>query len=133
MHDGALVPQLFIVDSSEAKITGAGEIDLRDEGYNLRLKADSKRPSLVALRGPIRIEGTFKHPKVAPEAGPVVARVAAAAGLGALLTPPAALLALVDPGGASDSDCAALLAKAGKAVDEELNPTAAKPVAKAKP
>ena len=109
MRDGIFVPQVFVVDSSEEKITGEGEIDFRDERYKLRLKADSKRPSLVALRGPIRIEGTFKHPRVAPEAGPVVARVAAAVALGALLTPPAALLALADPGGARDSDCACAL------------------------
>jgi uncharacterized protein involved in outer membrane biogenesis len=87
VRDGDFVPSLFVVDSSEENITGEGEIDFRDERYKLRLKADSKRPSLVALRGPIRIEGTFKHPRVAPEAGPVVARVAAAVALGALLTP----------------------------------------------
>jgi uncharacterized protein involved in outer membrane biogenesis len=129
VREGIFVPQLFVVDSSEERITGEGEIDFRDERYNVRLKADSKRPSLVALRGPIRIEGTFKHPKVVPEAGPVVARVAAAVALGTLLTPPAALLALVDPGGARDSNCAALVAQAEKAVDDELNPTAAMSVA----
>jgi uncharacterized protein involved in outer membrane biogenesis len=116
IHDGDFVPQLLVVDSSEEKITGEGEIDFSDERYNLRLKAQSKRPSLVALRGPIRIEGTFKHPKVAPEAGPVVVRVAAAIALGAVLTPPAALLALADPGDARDSDCAALLARGEKTV-----------------
>ena len=129
VREGVFVPQLFVVDSSEEKITGEGEIDFRDERYNVRLKADSKRPSLVALRGPIRIEGTFKHPKVVPEAGPVVARVAAAVALGAMLTPPAALLALADPGGARDSNCAALVAQTEKAVDDESNPTAAMSVA----
>ena len=127
-REGTFVPQLFVVDSSEEKITGEGEIDFQDERYDVRLKADSKRPSLMALRGPIRIEGTFKHPQVVPEAGPVVARVAAAVALGALLTPPAALLPLVDPGGTRDSNCAALVAQAEKAVDES-NPTAAISVA----
>ncbi len=122
VRDGALDPQVFVVDSSEEKITGEGEIDFRDERYNLRLDADSKRASLVALRGPIRIEGTFKHPKVVPEAGPVVARVAAAAALGALLTPSAALLALVDPGGARDSDCARLIARGEETVRPDNAP-----------
>jgi hypothetical protein len=117
VRDGAFAPSLFVVDSSEEKISGEGEIDFREERYRLRLNADSKRPSLVALRGPIRIEGTFKHPRVAPEAGPVVARVAAAVALG-LLTPPAALLALVDPGGARDSDCAALLMQGEQRVED---------------
>jgi uncharacterized protein involved in outer membrane biogenesis len=130
MREGGFVPSLFVVDSSEETITGEGEIDFRDERYKLRLKADSKRPSLVALRGPIRIEGTFKHPRVAPEAGPVVARVAAAIALGALLTPPAALLALADPGGARDKDCDALLVQAEKTVADA---TAQKPAAGTKP
>jgi hypothetical protein len=70
----------------------------------------------VALRGPIRIDGTFKHPHVAPEAGPVALRVAAAVALGALLTPPRRRLA--DPGGAHDSNCAALIAKGEESVTQ---------------
>ena len=114
-------------------ISCAGRVDFREERYKLRLKADSKRPSLVALRGPVRIEGTFKHPRVAPEAGPVVARVAAAVALGALLTPPAALLALADPGGARDSDCPALFAQAERAVADGPNPTREKAAARTEP
>jgi hypothetical protein len=122
MREGAFTPQLFVVDSADEKITGEGEIDFRDERYKLRLDADSKRPSLMALRAPIHIEGTFKHPRVAPEAGPVAARVAVAVALGALLTPPAALLALADPGGARDSDCAALIAQADNTLAAKPNP-----------
>jgi len=122
--DGLFIPQLFVADSSEEKITGEGKIDVRDEQWNLRLKADSKRPSIVALRGPIRVEGTFKHPKIIPEAGPVVARVAAAVALGVLLTPPAALLALIDVGGARDANCAALIAQAEAVADAPRAPTA---------
>jgi len=128
IRDGTFVPQIFVVDSAQEKITGKGDINFRDERYNLRIKADSKRPSLVALRGPIRIDGTFKHPHVAPEAGPVALRVAAAVALGALLTPPAALLALADPGGAHDSNCAALIAKGEESVTQSKS-TEAKPAA----
>jgi len=112
LRDGQVTPQLFVIDSSEEKITAEGGIDLKDEAYGLRLVAHSKRPSLVALRGPIRIGGTFKHPHVRPEAGPLVARVGAAVALGTLLTPVASLLALIDPGGAKDSNCAALIEQA---------------------
>lgn len=112
LRDGRLVPQLFVIDSSEEKITAEGEIDLKDEAYRLRLVAHSKRPSIIALRGPIRIGGTFKHPQVRPEAGPLMARVGAAVALGTLLTPVASLLALVDVGGAKDSNCAGLIDQA---------------------
>jgi uncharacterized protein involved in outer membrane biogenesis len=111
-QNGLLMPELFAVDSSEEKITAEGSVDLVDERYGLRLVAHSKKPSLIALRGPIRIGGTFKDPQVRPEAGPIALRVGAAVALGTLLTPLASLLALIDPGGAKDSNCAALIEQA---------------------
>jgi uncharacterized protein involved in outer membrane biogenesis len=104
---GVVTPDLLVVDSTAEVITGGGMIDLREERYDLRLKGDSKRPSLLALRGPIVIGGTFKTPIVGPAVGPVAARVGAAVGLGAL-SPALALLALVDLGNAEDVDCRAL-------------------------
>jgi len=112
VHDGKITPQLFVIDSSEEKITAGGDIDLIDEQYELRLVAHSKRPSIFSLRGPIRVGGTFKHPQVRPEAGPLALRVGAAVALGTLLTPAASLLALIDPGGAKDSNCGALVERA---------------------
>ncbi len=64
LENGRATPQIFVVDSSEERINGEGSVDFKTEQYDLRLVADSKRPSLVALRGPIRIGGTFKDPKV---------------------------------------------------------------------
>ena len=92
-------------------ISGEGNIDFRDEKYDLALKAKSKRPSLLALRGPIVIGGTFKTPVVGPAVGPVAARTGAAVGLG-MVAPPLALLPLIDFGGASDLDCKALMEQA---------------------
>lgn len=117
VRDGWLNSNFLVVDSTEELITGEGGIDLREERYKLRIKADSKRASLLALRGPIRVGGTFKHPEVTPEVAPLAVRAGAAIALGALLTPPAALLALIDPGGAKDSDCAALVARAQQDVE----------------
>ena len=105
--EGLVTPDLLVVDSTAMVITGDGTVDLRQERYNLRLKGDSKRPSLLALRGPIVIGGTFKVPVVSPSLGPVAARVGAAVGLGAL-APPLAILPLIDLGNAEDVDCRAL-------------------------
>ena len=63
--------------------------------------------SLLALRGPIVIGGTFKVPVVSPSLGQVAARVGAAVGLGAL-APPLAILPFVDLGDAKDVDCRTL-------------------------
>jgi uncharacterized protein involved in outer membrane biogenesis len=104
---GQLVPDLMVVDSSDELIHGAGSIDFRNEKYDLSLKADSKKPSLVALRGPIMITGTFATPVVRPAVGEAVARIGAAVGLG-VLAPPLALLPLIDLGNAPDADCRAL-------------------------
>jgi hypothetical protein len=106
-----MVPDLMVIDTTAVTINGDGSIDFRDEKYDLHLKAHSKKPSLVALRGPIVIGGTFKTPAIHPEVGPVAARLSAAAGLGTV-APPLALLALVDFGGAPDVDCRALIADA---------------------
>jgi AsmA family protein len=104
---GRLVPDLMVVDSSDELIHGTGSIDFRNEKYDVALKADSKKPSLVALRGPIMISGTFATPVVRPAAGEAVARIGAAVGLG-VLAPPLALLPLIDLGNAPDADCRAL-------------------------
>ena len=115
VQDGRVQPDVFVVDSSEERITGKGQVDFKDERYDLRLVADSKRASLLALRGPIRIGGTFKHPQVQPEVGQVATRVGAAVALG-ILAPPLALLPLVDPGNAKGVNCASLIERAAKEV-----------------
>lgn len=104
---GVVKPDLLVVDSSAVVITGEGTIDLREERYDLRLNGASKRASLLALRGPILISGTFRTPIVGPAIGPLAARVGASVGLG-VLSPPLALLALADVGNAADVDCRAL-------------------------
>lgn len=129
IRDGRAVPGTFVVDSSEERINGEGYVDFKSERYALRLVADSKRASLVALRGPIRIGGTFKHPEVRPELGPVVARVGAAIALGVVATPLAALLPLVDLGDAKSVNCRALLEHARNEVP--ASPPPAQPAPRA--
>ena len=109
--NGQMIPQLMVIDTTAVTINGSGGIDFREEKYDLRLKAQSKKPSVLALRGPIVVGGTFKTPAIHPEMVPVAARLGAAAGLASIM-PPLALLALVDFGGAPDVDCRALIADA---------------------
>jgi len=109
--EGVMTPEVLVVDTSAVVITGQGSVDFRDEKYEMALNAKSKRPSLLALRGPIMVRGTFKAPVVGPAVGPVASRVGAAVGLGAV-APPLALLPLIDFGGASDVDCRGLIEQA---------------------
>jgi uncharacterized protein involved in outer membrane biogenesis len=109
---GVMVPDLLVIDTSAELIRGEGSVDFRDEKYDLRLHANSKKPSILALRGPVLVSGTFGTPNVRPAAGPVIARIGAAVGLG-VLAPPLALLPLIDLGDAPDADCRALYEDAG--------------------
>jgi uncharacterized protein involved in outer membrane biogenesis len=142
MHaeNGVLVPDLLVIDSDAELIHGAGKIDFARERYDISLKADSKKPSLLALRGPILIGGSFKHPVVRPELGQPLARAGAALALGRN-APPRALLPLIDLGDAPDANCAALYrdakidttnAKAAPAKERSARATPAKPGAHAK-
>jgi uncharacterized protein involved in outer membrane biogenesis len=121
---GVVVPDLMVADTSEELIHGEGSVDFAQEKYDLRLQADSKKPSMFALRGPVLITGTFTNPVVRPAAGPVVARIGAAVGLG-LLAPPLALLPLIDLGNAPDANCRALYEHAQIASDTKVPPSAA--------
>jgi len=126
-QDGTLNAQSFVADTSAVNITGDGSINLRDEKYDLHLKAKSKRPSPLALRGPIAILGTFKQPEVRPEIGPLAARVGASIALGTLAGP-LALLPLIDLGTGKDSACGALIADAQERVAKTpLRPKRASP------
>ncbi len=107
--DGRMAPQFLVIDTSAVTIYGEGAIDFREEKYDLLLKASSKKPSLLALRGPILVGGTFKTPVIRPEPAALTTRLGAAAGL-ASIAPPLALLALVDLGGAPDVDCGKIIA-----------------------
>ena len=111
---GNFTSNIFVVDTTAENIVGEGSIDFRDERYDLRLKARSKRASPLALRGPIVIRGTFKSPSVRPAVAPLTVRAGAAVALG-LIAPPVALLPLIDLGGGQDADCNALIGQAQRA------------------
>ena len=51
--DGVMNAKTLIADTGTENIQGSGSVDFKKEQYDLQLKASSKKPSLVALRGPI--------------------------------------------------------------------------------
>jgi uncharacterized protein involved in outer membrane biogenesis len=109
MQDGVMAVQTLVIDTTDTNITGKGSINFKDETLDLVLKPHPKDVSILSARSPLDIKGTFKEPSFAPQAESLVGRGAAAAALGALLTPLAALVALVEPGGGEDADCRALI------------------------
>jgi uncharacterized protein involved in outer membrane biogenesis len=113
--DGDFKVQTLVLDTGKAVVTGTGGVNFVDEALDLKLVSKSKGFSLVALRGPINIKGTFKDPKVGPDIPQAALRGAAAIALGWATGGIGALLPLIDVGGAKDSDCAALIQEAESA------------------
>lgn len=102
--DGEMTTRGLAFDTTDTVIFGEGDVNLRREALDMRLLPQPKDKSPIALRVPLRIGGTFKDPSFRPEAGPLIARTAAAAAL-YTLTPPAALLALIETGPGESIDC----------------------------
>jgi len=76
------------------------------------LVSQQKGFSLVSLRGPIEITGTFKTPAVRPVMGKAIARGAIAAALGVATAGIGALIPLLDVGKDQESNCVELMNKA---------------------
>ena len=111
VRDGVAKASDFVVDTSDTVIKVEGAIDLRNERLDLETKPYPKDMSPLALRTPLYIKGPLKDPGVRPKPGPLVARAAIGAALGAI-APPLAALALVETGPGRDTDCGRLLAEA---------------------
>ena len=116
-ENGTMAAQTLVMDTEAEKILGEGSIDFANERYDLTLNAKSKKASVVALRGPILIDGSFKSPKVHPAVAPIAVRVGSSVALGVAATPLAALLPLIEFGGATDADCRALMQDAKENVE----------------
>jgi uncharacterized protein involved in outer membrane biogenesis len=104
--------QDLVLDTPKVNITGDGNVNFADESLHLRLVAQSKGFSLVSLRGPILVTGTFIKPKVKPDTTKVATRVGASVGLAAVTVGVAGLIPLLDFGDKKDSNCAALMDQA---------------------
>lgn len=114
-NNGVLAPRTLVLDTERSLIRGEGQISLRDETLDLHLRAAAKDSSLLSLRGPLHLTGSFADPRVAPEPLPLGSRIAGALALG-LISPPLALLPLLETGGADDSACARLLKQTDKTI-----------------
>jgi len=110
--EGDFKVQDLVLDTPKVNITGDGNVNFADESLHLRLVSQSKGFSLISLRGPILVTGTFIKPKFKPDTNKVVARGALAVGLAAATTAVAGLIPLLDFGDKKDSNCAALMDQA---------------------
>jgi len=104
VNDGVMDSRALAFDTTDTVILGDGSVSLRDESLDVRLKPLPKDHSFVALRAPLMLTGTFKHPAFHPDVARITLR-AVAAGLLATITPPAALIATYETGPGKDVSC----------------------------
>jgi AsmA family protein len=114
VKDGLMTPETFVVDTSDTVVQGEGTISVADETMALKFKPYPKDPSILSLRSPIHIRGTFKEPKIRPDKMLAV-RIGAAVLLGTVATPLAALIPTIETGPGQDANCGALLASVRQA------------------
>ena len=110
VEDGVMTARALAFDTTDTLIVGEGQVSLKDETLDLLLKPRPKDRSILALRSPLRIGGTFKDPSFRPDMKALGLRGALAVAL-ATITPPAALLATFETGPGKDSDCGGRYAK----------------------
>ncbi|WP_262071807.1 AsmA family protein [Stenotrophomonas sp. Marseille-Q5258] len=108
--NGVMRSRALALDTTDTLIVGEGTVDLKQEQLDLLLRPRPKDISILALRSPLRIGGTFKDPSFRPDFKALGLRGAIALTLGSI-TPPAALLATIETGPGKDSDCGGHYAK----------------------
>ena len=103
---GVMNTKTMILDTSEARVQGTGDVNLDNETIDYKLDTKSKHFSVGSLQTPIDISGHLKSPSIRPEVGPLAVKAGAAVGLGVLF-PPAALLPTIQFGTGDDDVCQA--------------------------
>jgi hypothetical protein len=110
VQDGVMQTRALAFDTTDTMIVGNGDVSLRDETLDLTLRPRPKDRSLLALRSPLIVTGTFKAPHFHPDYKRLGLRSALALSLGSIL-PPAALLATLELGPGKDVQCGGKYAK----------------------
>jgi AsmA family protein len=102
--DGVMSTGSLAFDTADTIIVGEGTISLRDETLDLLLRPRPKDRSILTLRSPLRLSGSFVSPRFRPDLAALGLRGAVALTL-ASIAPPAGLLATIETGPGEDSDC----------------------------
>ncbi|EOI5794549.1 AsmA family protein [Cronobacter malonaticus] len=114
LTNGVARPEIFAFDTENALINITGTTSFADERLDLTINPESKGVRIVTLRSPLYVRGTFKDPDYGVKPGPLIARGAVAAALATLVTPAAALLALISPSEGNENQCGAILGQMKK-------------------
>ena len=125
-ENGVMHPRQFLFDTAHTTLVGEGKANFADETLDLRLVAKPKSASLLSLRGPINVSGTFAHPSVMPDLGRLAARAGGAAALAAVAAPLAAIVPFMQMGGQQDVQCGPLMQAAKQSIEQRATHVASR-------
>lgn len=111
VKQGLMTTKTIVLDTTDTVINGRGTINLADETLDLILDPAPKDRSILSLRSPLKIGGTFASPSAGPDKGALAGRAGIALALG-VINPLLALAATIETGPGQDENCKAILAKA---------------------
>lgn len=124
VKQGLMTTKTIVLDTTDTVINGRGTINLADETLDLILDPAPKDQSILSLRSPLKIGGTFASPSAGPDKGALAGRAGIALALG-VINPLLALAATIETGPGQDENCKAILAKATSSAAGSRIPAAA--------
>ena len=111
VKQGLMNSKAILLDTTDTVIRGSGQVNLANETLDITLNPLPKDRSILSLRSPLKIGGTFASPSAGPDKMALGARAGAVIALG-LINPLLALAATIETGPGKDADCRATLALA---------------------
>lgn len=111
VNNGLMTSRAILLDTSDVVIYGDGGISLANETLDLTLRPYPKDKSILSLRSPLKLAGTFAKPKPGVDKAALTGKAGLALALGAI-NPLLGLLATVETGPGKDADCSAVLQEA---------------------
>lgn len=126
VRQGLMTSRAFVLDTADTVVKGTGQISLADESLDLVLYPSPKDSSILSLRSPLKVGGTFAAPTAGPDKGALAGRAGIALALAAI-NPLLALAATIETGPGQDSNCTEVLKQAATPrAGSELAPAAVK-------
>jgi uncharacterized protein involved in outer membrane biogenesis len=75
LEDGLMTPRAFLLDTTKMRVQGTGEIDLKNQSINFKMRPTPKSPQFFSLATPINITGTIRDFHIGVSAGSVIGTV----------------------------------------------------------
>lgn len=111
IEKGLAQSRALLLDTEDTVFNGDARINLAQESMDVVVRPRPKDASILSLRTPLHVGGTFGAPEAGLDTGALAGRAGLAVALGAI-NPLLALAATIETGPGQDADCAGTLREA---------------------